>query len=98
MNVEFCPGAERLPGFRVFGDSDVSNLVAELHALADRIKRIRAVGRNGDLDPFYNDRSQAEQDIRHLAEWAERGHPPRGYELAADRGRADESRTRFSQR
>lgn len=74
------------------------NLVTELNALAERIGRIRAVGRNGDLDPFFTDRSQAVADARHLAEWAHRGHQPSGYVLAADRGRADESRTRFSQR
>lgn len=74
------------------------NLATELEALADRIGRIRAVGRNGDADPFYVDRSQAKADARALMQWARRGSPPAGYVLSADRGRADEHRTRYSQR
>lgn len=75
-----------------------AQLAIELDALAERIRRIRAVGRNGDLEPFHLDRSQARQDAVQLAEWARTGKRPGSYELAADRGRADESRTRYSQR
>jgi hypothetical protein len=74
------------------------NLVTELNALAERIRGIRAVGRNGDLEAFHIDRSQAEQDARDLADWAHRGHPPRHYVMSEARGRQDTSRTRFSQR
>lgn len=75
-----------------------AQIAVELEALADRIARMRAVGRNGDADPFYTDRSQAAHDVRRLGEWLRSGRRPADYELAADRGRADEARTRYSQR
>lgn len=75
-----------------------AQIAIELEALAGRIKRMRAVGRNGDLEPFMLDRSQARADAQHLADWLRSGRRPADYELAADRGRADESRTRYSQR
>jgi hypothetical protein len=75
-----------------------AQLFIELDALADRIGRIRAVGRNGDLDPFLVDKSQAKRDAKALAEWDRTGRRPVDYVLAADRGRADEARTRYSQR
>jgi hypothetical protein len=73
-------------------------IAIELDALAERIGRIRGIGRNGDMDPFLVDRSQAKADTRHLSTWLSSGRRPADYELAADRGRADESRTRYSQR
>ncbi len=79
--------------------SDVSAQIAvELEALAERIRRMRGIGRNGDSEPFYIDRSQAAHDARKLAEWQASGRRPADYTLAADRGRADLTRTRYSQR
>ena len=75
-----------------------AQIAIELEALAERIGRMRAVGRNGDSEPFYLDRSQCRADARHLAQWQRTGRRPADYELAADRGRADEGRTRYSQR
>lgn len=75
-----------------------AQLAVELEALAERIGRIRAVGRNGDADPFYVDRSQARADARRLSEWLRTGRRPAEYVLAADRGREDEARTRYGQR
>jgi len=98
--IESSPRSRRrLPGFLLSGDRHVTaQLAIELEAFAERIGRIRVVGRNGDLEPFYLDRSQARQDALQLAEWARTGRRPGSYELAAERGRADESRTRYSQR
>lgn len=66
--------------------------------MAERIGRIRAVGRNGDADPFYVDRSQARADARALATWARNGRAPAGFVPSEERGRADEARVRYSQR
>lgn len=75
-----------------------AQITIELEELAKRIKRIRAVGRNGDLDPFLLDRSQAAQDAQLLGEWLRTGRRSADFELAADRGAADEARTRYSRR
>lgn len=75
-----------------------AQIAVELEALAERLRRIRGIGRNGDSEPFYVDRSQAAHDAHCLAEWARTGRRPAEYELAAARGRADESCTRYSQR
>lgn len=96
---ELRPGPHGRRALRVSGGDHVSAQIAvELEALADRIKRLRAVGRNGDSEPFHIDRSQAAHDARSLADWLRSGRRPADYELAADRGRADERRTRYSQR
>jgi hypothetical protein len=73
-----------------------AQLAVELEAFAERIRRIRAVGRNGDLEPFHIDRSQARHDCLKLAEWARTGRRPADYTLAADRLREDEARARYS--
>lgn len=75
-----------------------AQIAIELEVLAERIRRIRAIGRNGDLEPFMVDRDQACADAEHLASWLRTGRRPADYELAVDRGRADESRRRYSQR
>lgn len=75
-----------------------AQIAVELAALAERIKRVRACGRNGDLEPFHIDRSQAARDAQLLSDWLRSGRRPADYVLAADRGRTDESRTRYSQR
>lgn len=96
-----CPAPATAAGLFVGrGEGDVSKaqLAIELEALANRIRRIRAVGRNGDLEPFLLDRSQCSADADHLAAWERSGRRPADYELAADRARADESRTRYSRR
>lgn len=59
---------------------------------------MRGIGRNGDMDPFFIDRSQATRDVRLLAQWQRTGRRPAEFVPAAERGRADESRTRYSQR
>ena len=84
----------------MYGGSDVSDptLASELEALAERIGRIRGIGKNGDMDPFLVDRSQAKADARSLMTWARTGHPPAGYVRAEQRTRDDEGRTRYSQR
>ena len=70
-------------------------IAAELEALADRIARMRAVGRNGDLDPFLLDRSQAKHDARSLAQWLRTGRQPAGFTPAAERS-PDLGRTHYS--
>jgi len=75
-----------------------SPLSVEMEALAERIGRIRPVGRNGDADPFYLDRSQVKDDARKLAEWERTGRQPANYVLAGERGMRDEHRTRYSRR
>lgn len=74
------------------------DLGVELEALAERIKRIRPVGRNGDADPFYEDRSQCVLDAFQLAHWQRKGRPPVDYKLSADRGPTDDRRQAFRQR
>lgn len=97
---ELRPGSKERPGASHFGGDhvSVSQIAVELEALAERIKRIRACGRNGDLEPFHIDRSQAAHDARSLGDWLRSGRRPADYVLHADRGRADERRTRYSQR
>ncbi len=73
------------------------SLAHELEQLAERIARIRAVGRNGDLEPFHVDRSQARRDAQLLARWARSGRVPGEFVLAADRdpdGRRESFRER----
>lgn len=77
---------------------NAAQIAVELEALAERIARIRAVGNNGDLDPFLVDRSQARHDALRLGEWARSGRRPADYELAADRGRQDAGRVRYARR
>jgi hypothetical protein len=70
-------------------------IAAELEALADRIARMRAVGRNGDLDPFLVDRSQARHDARSIAKWLRTGHQPPDFKPAAERD-PEAGRTHYS--
>jgi hypothetical protein len=59
---------------------------------------MRGIGRNGDMDPFFVDRSQAARDVKLLGEWLRSGRRPAEFVLAADRGAEDERRTRYRQR
>lgn len=78
--------------------TSTSPISVEFEALAERIGRIRSVGRNGDTEPFYLDRSQAKRDAQLLSQWQQTGCRPAEFVLAADRGVHDEHRTRYSQR
>lgn len=73
-----------------------AQLAIELDALAERIRRMRGIGRNGDMDPFFVDRSQAAHDARQLSEWARTGRRPADFKLAAERGAEDVGRVRYS--
>lgn len=75
-----------------------AQVTLELEELAQRIRRIRAVGRNGDADPFYEDRSQAAADCTSLAEWHRTGRRPTDYVLAADRPQGGDRRNSYRQR
>lgn len=76
----------------------VPQIAVELEELARRIRRMRAIGRNGDADPFYEDRSQAARDAQLLADWQRTGRRPGEYVLAADRPSGSERRKSFRQR
>jgi len=76
----------------------VPGIAAELLGLADRIGQIRAVGRNGDATPFYEDRSQAMRDARALAQFARTGTLPADFVPASERSRDDERRTSYRER
>jgi hypothetical protein len=73
-----------------------AQIALELEALGDRIRRMRGIGRNGDMDPFFVDRSQAAHDARSLAEWLRTGRRPADYVPAAERGAIAEGRARYS--
>ena len=73
-----------------------AQIAVELDALAERVRRMRGIGRNGDMDPFFLDRSQAAHDARCLAEWTRTGKRPAEYKLAGERGAEDERRARYS--
>ena len=59
---------------------------AELEALAERIARLRPVGRNGH-EQFYEDRSELAHEARALAQWHRTGRRPADYLCAAERDR-----------
>ncbi len=62
-----------------------SSITIELEELAQRIARIRAVGRNGDLEGFYEDRSQCARDLLDLIDWIRTGQKPAEYMPIAER-------------
>jgi hypothetical protein len=71
-------------------------LSRELEQLAERIGRMPAIGRNGDMDPFFEARSRACRDARDLADWHRTGRAPAGYVPAV--ARQVERRTAYRER
>jgi len=91
------PAAARLESARACSTLDLQ-LVHELEQLADRIGRIPAMGRNGDLEPFYAARSQARKDAMDIARWQRDGSAPDGFVPAAGRDRSENRRTNYGER
>lgn len=72
-------------------------IAAELEALAGRIKRMRAVGNNGHLEPFMIDRSEAARDAKLLADWLRTGRKPEEFVPSKQRSPVG-GRTSFARR